>query len=100
MSTGEAHPHHHDNYRAFASELPRILPANFGRFALVVSGVIKGIYDTNREALREAKRSAFSGGASVLRIEPQPAQMGFLDRADDPREVEETPLSPRQADGQ
>ena len=61
---------------------------HLGQYALFVQGRVQQYFNSNREALRTAVKHYALGEFSVLRVEPQPADTGFLDCADYPGKIE------------
>ncbi|MFN0023960.1 MAG: hypothetical protein ACKVS5_08670 [Parvularculaceae bacterium] len=76
---------HRKNSRAI-SELPKgEFETHRGEFAVLVAGSVSSYHKTNREAILAARSNYVLGQFSVQRIEPQPVDVGFIDRADYPR---------------
>jgi hypothetical protein len=60
---------------------------HLGEFALLVQGQVTAYFASNSEALRAALLRHAPGEFSVLRVEPLPADFGFLSCAEDHREA-------------
>lgn len=56
-----------------------------GEFAILVNGCVHGFHKTNREAILEARRRFPDSHFSVRRVEPQPADLGFIAGGNDSR---------------
>ena len=56
-----------------------------GEYAVLVEGRIASYHATNRDALIAACMKYRLGQFSVLKVEPQPVDMGFTDCANYPR---------------
>lgn len=76
---------HRTNLIGLHEALPDLVPQHLGKFALVIGGKVVNLFETNREALLAARASRQDDQASVMRVDPQPADLGFLDCADYPR---------------
>lgn len=76
--------HHILNYGAFLEISQEDLVTHQGQFVLIANGQIVGFFPSNREALHEAYQRGLADTFSVLRVEPQPSDMGFFDCANYP----------------
>lgn len=75
------------NLRAFLHLPEGEIQQHLGEYALFVEGRVTAYFPSNREALRVALQAHEIGEFSVLRVEPQPVDLGFLDCADYSREA-------------
>ncbi len=53
-----------------------------GEFAVLVDGQVREYHKTNREAILAARDKYSDVHYSVCKVEPQPADVGFIDLAD------------------
>lgn len=79
--------HHLENAKALARLPHHERASHEGEFAVLVGGKIVSFHATNSEALGEAWRTYGAGAFSVTRVEGCPAEMGFADCADYPRQA-------------
>ncbi len=76
---------HRRNFEALVRLPKSEFQINLGKFALVRDGHVISYFDTNRAALTDAHSRFRDGRYSVMRVEPQPVDMGFADCAAYPR---------------
>ena len=72
----------HQNYEAFAAQLPALVQAHGGKFALMRDGKIVEFFDTVRDAYL-AGRALFEadGVFSVQEVVSGPVDLGFFSQA-------------------
>ena len=75
------------NFRAFESFITTLLPDQRGKFALLHSRELVGIFPTAVEALNEAQARFGDGDFSVQRITDRPRDLGFLSYASGERDI-------------
>ena len=85
MLTDQERPYHVANYGAFLKLSQEQKIAHDGEYALFDDGCLIAFYPTNRQAIQSAYQQGLQGKYSVLRVRPQPEDMGFFDCANYPR---------------
>ena len=69
------------NYDAFQRQLPRLIEAHRGQFALLRDGEIVEMYDTPRDAYLVGQQLYADGKFSVQEIVDTPIDLGFYSHA-------------------
>ena len=69
------------NYEAFMRQLPELLAAHKGKFALMHSGVIVEYFDTPGDAHRAGQKLFTDGLFSIQEVTDSPVDLGFFSHA-------------------
>lgn len=69
------------NYAAFMKELPQIVQAHSGKFALMHDGKIVQYFDTARDAFLAGQAIYPDGLFSVQHVTEKPIDLGFFSHA-------------------
>jgi hypothetical protein len=72
-------PRHRANAEALARLPSAEIDSHLFEYAVLVDGAVRGYFKTNREAILTARRDFQHDLFSVRRVEPQPADLGFVD---------------------
>lgn len=72
---------HRKNSVALSRLSPLELDQHRGEFAVLIDGEVRSFYKSNREAIIAAREKYGRTHFSVCRVEPLPADVGFIDFA-------------------
>lgn len=70
-----------ENYQAFEQSLPKLLPDEKGKYALLHDGRLIGIFDSALEAHNAGARSFDDGLFSVQKVKEGAINLGFFSYA-------------------
>jgi hypothetical protein len=73
--------HLRDNYAAFQDQLPAIIEAHRGQYALMRDSQIVQFYDTPRDAFLVGQQNYADGRFSVQEVIDTPVDLGFFSHA-------------------